>query len=72
MKKSLWDKYQIWHLPHAKGRVENNLPPAPLKQKWSWNNRVFGAVSVLAGNSIAVRCHYHEPPANVKGRNNES
>lgn len=50
---------KLLHLPFAKGRIENGLSPAPLRQKRFIGIRFVEAWSVLLGRSIGVRCHYN-------------
>lgn len=52
----------MWHLPFAKGRIENGLSPAPRRTERPFYLRWAEAVSVLKGRSIGVRCHYDMAP----------
>jgi len=52
----------LLHLPMAKGRIENGLPPAPRKVNRLFHKKWAEALSVLAGRSIAVRCYDDRVP----------
>jgi len=51
------EHYQLWHRPFAKGRIENELPPAPRTMKRPWYVRWREAVSVFYGRSVGIRCY---------------
>jgi len=54
---------QLWHRPFAKGRIENNLAPAPRVMHRPFYVRWVEAVSVLTGRSVGIRCYEDlEPP----------
>jgi len=48
---------RLLHLPFARGRIENGLPPAPRKRWRPWHVRLAEAWQVLRGNAIGVRTH---------------
>lgn len=48
---------RLLHLPFARGRIENGLPPAPGKRWRPIHTRLAEAWQVLCGNAIGVRTY---------------
>lgn len=53
----------LLHHAFAKGRIENNLPPAPRIMRRPFHVRFLEAISVLKGHSVGIKCYEDlEPP----------